>query len=167
MAAGGVVVIARRIVEGLLSLVSALLLAGAAHAGPLQAHDGYVREMPPGQSTTAAFVTLVNSGAAPVALVAASSAAADRVEIHTHRHGDGTTRMERVARVEVPANGQLQLQPGGYHLMLIDLSRPLRAGDRVAITLLDEKGGAHPVELPVVDMRQGAPAPAAGHEHHH
>lgn len=154
--------IVRRIVGGLLPL----LLAGAVHAGPLQAHDGYVREMPPGQSATAAFMTLANDGAQPVALVAASSTVADRVEIHTHRHGNGTVRMERVARVEVPAKGRLQLQPGGYHVMLIDLHQPLRAGDRVAITLLDEEGGAHPVELPVVDMRPGAPA-AAGHRHHH
>lgn len=147
-------------------LLGLLALTALARADGLRMADGYLREMPPGQSTTAAYLTLINDGSDAIALVAATTPAAGHAEIHGHRVVDGAMRMERVARVEVPARGQLVLQPGGYHLMLIDLKRPLQAGETVEIVLRDEKGGTYPLQLPVVDMRQGTPAAGAHHHHH-
>jgi copper(I)-binding protein len=144
------------------------LLSAAVQASSLQVSDPFIRELPPGQTVSAAYFTLTNSGKAPVALVAATSDVAERVEIHLHRVNGGTMRMEQLHRVEVAAGGQLQFRPGGLHLMLIDLKRPLRAGDTVSVTLIDEKGGTYPLRLPVVDMRGGDfAAPAAAHDHHH
>ncbi len=142
------------------------LLSTVAQAASLQVSDAFIRELPPGQQVSSAYFTLTNGGKAPVALVAATSDVAERVEIHVHRVNGGVMRMEQLHRVEVAAGGQLQFRPGGLHLMLINLKRPLRAGDTVAVTLLDEKGGTYPLRLPVVDMRAGEAAARPAHDHH-
>lgn len=127
-------------------------------AETLQVREAYVREMPPGQSTSAGFMKLVNSGKRPVALIGATSDGAGAVEIHRHRHENGMMQMERVTRVEVPAQGQLVFAPGGYHLMLINLKRSYRAGDKINITLLDEEGKSYSAVFPVVNVVEGAGA---------
>ena len=153
----------RRFWPGLGVLVASLsLLAGmterAGAAETLQIRESYVREMPPGQSTSAGFMKLVNSGKRPVALIGATSDGAGSVEIHRHLHEGGTMRMERVLRLEVPAQGQLVFAPGGYHLMLINLKRSYRAGDTINITLLDEEGKLYPAVFPVISIVEGGGA---------
>lgn len=139
--------------------LAALLLPGAVAwaGGALQIREGYVREMPPGQSTSAAFMTLVNGGDRPVAIVAATSDVAQTVEIHSHRHENDMMRMEQVKRLVIPAKGQVKLAPGGYHLMLINLKRSLRAGESVGVILLDEEGKAYRAKMPVVKVMGAAP----------
>ncbi len=134
--------------------LSAALLLNCAPvlAGSVELREGYVRELPPGQSTSAAFMTIVNGSDRPAAIVAATSDAAQVAEIHTHRHVDGAMRMEQVKRLVVPAGQKIDLAPGGYHLMLINLKRSLRAGDSVAVTLIDEEGKSYSARLPVVKM---------------
>ena len=149
-----------RIITRAAALPLALLSLQVAAAG-LEIKDGYVREMPPGQTVSAAFMTLHNSTEAPIVLVAASSDAADQAEIHGHRHSAEGMRMEKMERLEVPAGGDQALQPGGYHLMLIGLKRPLNEGDKVGITLRDETGKAYSATLPVARM-MGAGAPMPG-----
>ncbi|HET8711733.1 MAG TPA: copper chaperone PCu(A)C [Spongiibacteraceae bacterium] len=128
-------------------LSSAMVLAGS-----LDIREGYVRELPPGQSTSAAYMKLLNNSARPIAIVAATSDVSQVAELHTHKHVDGAMRMEQVRRLVVPARGKIELAPGGYHLMLINLKRTLRAGDMVGITLLDEEGKSYRVHVPVVKM---------------
>jgi len=143
------------------------LSALPAVAGGLEIKDAYVREMPPGQTVSAAFMRLHNTTKQPIALVAATSDAADQTELHGHSHGAGGMRMQKVVRLEIPAGAQQALQPGGYHLMLIGLKRPLKAGDKVGITLLDEMGKSYSASLPVTKMAGVEAAPAAGHMHQH
>lgn len=136
-------------------------------AGGLEIKDGYVREMPPGQSVSAAFMNLRNTTKQPIALVAATSDAADQAELHGHSQGAGGMRMHKVVRLEIPAGAEQALQPGGYHLMLMGLKRPLKAGDKVGITLLDEMGKSYSVSVPVTKMAGVEAAPAAAHMHQH
>lgn len=136
----------------LFSLFMVAAVPTAAIAAPLAVEEGYVREMPPGQSVSAAFMVLHNTTAGPIAIVAATSDAADQAEIHNHRHTADGMRMEKVIRLEIPAQGRQALQPGGYHLMLIGLKRPLKAGDVVGITLLDEMGKSYSAKLPVTKI---------------
>ena len=138
----------------------------SAGAGTLDIREGYVRELPPGQTTSAAFMKLVNSGMKPVTIVAASSSVAARAEIHVSRERDGLMRMAPVTRVPVPAHGDVALAPGGYHLMLIDLKRPLKAGDMVDVTLRDDQGGIYQVNLPVLKIL-GIGSTSAQAEHTH
>jgi len=135
-------------------LVIATLLAlcnFALAAETLQIREGYVREMPPGQSTSAAFMKLINTGNRPIAIVAATSDGAGQAEIHRHRQVNGMMQMEHVMRLEIPAHGQQVFAPGGYHLMLINLKHSFHAGEKIDITLLDEEGKFYKSSFPVVN----------------
>ena len=103
----------------------------------LSIQQGYVRGLPPGQTTTAAFMRLVNTGDKDIVITGAASNGARTAEIHSHKHHHGMMSMEKVDRLVVPANGEFVLAPGKYHLMLINLTKPLREGDRVQVQLLN------------------------------
>ena len=106
-------------------------------ADAVSVEQAYVREVPPVSQTSAAFMTLKNSGVEDHAVVAARSPAAAIVELHTHVMGDdGMHRMREVEKVDVPAGGKAVLQPGGLHVMLINLTAPLKAGQQVELTLV-------------------------------
>ncbi len=132
---------------GLITL--ATLSTGAQQPSALEITDAYARAVPPGQPNSAVFLTLTNGSAAPRALVAAESPAAETVELHTHLHEDGMMRMRRVERIEVPAEGSVSLQPGGLHLMLIGLKGDLAPGDQVDLTLSFDDGTQVQVLAPV------------------
>ena len=127
-----------------------LLGIAPAFAGGLQLREGFIRELPPGQMISAAYMDLVNDSDRPIAIVAASSDSAGSAELHTHQHSNGMMQMLPVRRLEVPARGHVLLAPGGYHLMLINLKRSLRAGEQVGITLFDEEGKFYTAKIPVV-----------------
>jgi len=97
----------------------------------------------------AVYVTLRNAGPYPDALVGASSDAAETVELHeTIRDGD-VMRMRPVAKLEIPAGATLAMKPGGLHVMLINLKRDLRPGDRVPVTLTFTHAAPVSLEAPV------------------
>jgi hypothetical protein len=101
----------------------------------------------------AAYMTIQNTGSAADALVGASSPAAKTTEVHetvvmgspdpsaSAAPGDGMMGMRPIARLEIPAGGTVELKPGSYHVMLVDLTQELKAGDKIEITLKFEKAG--------------------------
>lgn len=119
----------------------------------------WTRATPPGAKVAAGFMLLKSAGAAD-RVIGASSAVARRVEMHvTTREGE-VMRMREVNSVEIPAGGSFELKPGGAHLMLVDLKRPLKQGEKVPLTLKLGRGGELKLELPVEPM--GARQPAHG-----
>jgi len=143
--------------------VAAWALAGVVSAGPADSvaiEDPYVRAVPPGQPNSAAFMRLVNSSGESRALVGASSPVAEVVELHTHITEDGMMKMRPVERIEVPAHGAVELQPGSFHLMLIGLKRGLAPDDPVALRLIFADESAQSFTAPVR-------APSVGMMHHH
>jgi len=117
----------------------------------------WTRATPPGAKVGAGFMQLRNAGAAD-RVVGASSPVAGRVEMHvTIRDGD-VMRMREVKGFEVPAHGTFELKPGSAHLMLMDLKRPLKKGEKVPLTLKLEKGGELKLELTVEEMGARQPA---------
>jgi copper(I)-binding protein len=144
-----------------LVLLAAAAGSVAAEAPPAQLEiaDGHVREMPPGHPVSAAFFTLHNRGDAPLRLVGGRCDCADTLELHRHRHHNGAVRMEAVPEVEVAPGQRFAFEPGGYHVMLIGLTRPLRAGDAVTVTLIDAAGQEYRQRLPVERMG------GVGHDH--
>ena len=121
-------------------------------ARALEVEDAYVRGMPPGQSTTAAFMTLHNTGAQAVNLIGGSSPVADKVEVHEHSHVDGMMRMRQVAQLELPAGESVALRPGGYHLMFFGLKQVLSEGDSVELVLQFSSGEEQVLNLPVYSV---------------
>lgn len=100
--------------------------------------EAWIRQ--PAGATAAAYLTLRNAGSREVALVAVSSDAAAFIEIHESRERDGMMTMRKVERVAIAPRGTATLAPGGLHLMLINLERPLRTGDAVPLTLQFDDG---------------------------
>ncbi len=108
------------------------------------------------------FLIIRNTGATPDRLVSATSPAAGRLELHTHVRDGDVMRMRPVADIPVPANGEVTLQPGGLHLMLIGLTQPMNAGQSIPVTLRFERAGEVTVQLAV----QAAGARQPGHHRH-
>jgi len=144
-----------------LSCLAALFagLSIAQGAGPsIQVQDAWARQapmMPPmghmhaAGGNGAVYMSLRNTGQETDALVGGSSDAAESVELHeTMREGD-VMRMRPVTKLEVPAGGVLEMKPGGLHVMLINLKRDLRPGDRIHVTLTFERGAPVSLEVPV------------------
>jgi len=117
----------------------------------------WTRATPPGAKVGAGFMTLKSAGVAD-RVVGASSPAAGRVEMHvTIRDGD-VMKMREVKAIDVPAGGSVELKPGGAHLMLMDLRRTLKQGEKVPLTLKLEKGGELKLELSVEELGARQPA---------
>ncbi|HEY1015512.1 MAG TPA: copper chaperone PCu(A)C, partial [Herpetosiphonaceae bacterium] len=101
-------------------------------------------------SNSAAYMRIANAGAAE-RLVKAESPVAGTVELHTVEDQNGVMAMRPVAAIEIPAQGSAELKPGGFHVMLIDVQRELRAGDTFTVTLTFEQAGAVTVPVTVRD----------------
>jgi len=145
--------------------LAAVLTAHAAGAAPgtvLVAQRAWVLATPPGATVAAAYLTLDNRGHRPDRLVSVSSPRAARIEVHTILREGDLVRMRRVDPLRVAAGERLMLEPGGTHLMLMDLASPLRAGERVPLALRFEVAGEILIDAAVL----AATDPAPGHKHH-
>jgi copper(I)-binding protein len=137
-----------------LSLQPPYAFAQAA-AAKIRIENPWVRRLPTaatGQrgngADVAVYLTINNQDDSADALMAATSDAARRAELHEVKAEGGATSMRPVARVDVPARGRLELKPGGYHVMLLGVTRPLNPGDRVRVTVTLEKAGSITFEAP-------------------
>lgn len=118
-------------------LVSTLLFAIAAPAlAQLQVKDSWVRATVPQQRTSGAFMQL--SSSSDVRLVAARTPVAGIVELHEMKMENDVMKMGAVSGIDIPAGKTVELAPGGYHIMLMDLKRQLKEGETVPITLVVE-----------------------------
>ena len=119
---------------------SALLFSTSA-AAEVTVKDAWVRGTVPAQKATGAFLTLTSTVEAK--LVSAKTPIGERAEIHkTENHG-GMMHMGEVESVPLPARQEVKLAPGGYHVMILGLKKPVTAEQKVPITLtIEEKGGA-------------------------
>lgn len=142
--------------------ILAVAAIGVALSGPasaqLQVSDAWVRASLPHQRATGAFMKLTAEGT-DVRLLSASSPAAAVAEIHQMRMEGDIARMARVDGIEISAGETVELRPGAYHLMLMDLAAPLAAGSTVPITLVFRSAGReHSVALqvPVRPLNAGA-----------
>ena len=141
----------------------ALLMRGPAAAGQLTITAAWARATPPGARTAAAYLTIANGSGAADTLLGASTPSARSVEIHTHVAEGGLQRMVELAELTLPAGEAVLLEPGGLHLMLIDLAAPLAAGATVALTLRFAAAGTVELEVPVIDARSSPPPSHGAH----
>lgn len=123
-----------------LFLVAMLLASSALAQPPVTVSDEWVRATPPGSRMTAGYLTLHNGASRDITLVAITSPQFERVELHRTTLVDDVARMEKVESLELPAGGQVELAPGGLHLMLIGLRRELGEGDEVLLHLVFDDG---------------------------
>ncbi|MFM9914310.1 MAG: copper chaperone PCu(A)C [Rhizobacter sp.] len=140
-------------------------LGAAAHGFKIGAIDighPYARPTNPGQQVGAGYLKLANQGAAD-RLMSATSPVAASVEMHTMTMEGDVMKMRQVDGIDVPAGHTVELKPGGFHLMLMGLKAPLRAGDKLALTLKFEKAGEIVVTVNVENPKDSGAA--AEHKH--
>jgi copper(I)-binding protein len=133
----------------LLLLLGCLLLVGRAQAATVTVRDAWVGEPAANRKQTAAFAVIENAGTEARAIVSAASDVTEKVELHEMKLEGSMMRMSPVERIEVPAGGRAELKPGGLHLMLFGLKRPLVAGESVALEITLDDGTTLSVSAPV------------------
>lgn len=123
-------------------LLAGLLAAAAASAGPVRVvvADAWTRPAAAGMNA-AGYMIIANRGPLPDRLTGATSPMAARVSLHQSRMIGNLSVMRPVSTIPAPPNGRTSLAPGGYHLMLESLKRPLRLGDRAPVTLIFQRAG--------------------------
>ena len=144
-----------------LALSAGLIVAGAAQAQVVVA-DAWVRATVTGQKATGAFMKL--TAPQTTRLVAASSPVAGVVEVHEMKMEKDIMKMAALSSLDLPAGKTVELKPGGYHVMLMDLKAPLNKDSTVPLTLTfkDAKGMTTQQELKVPVQQ---PTPPAGMQH--
>lgn len=156
-----------------LSVLAAVSAACAlAQPAPVKVDDAWARASVQGQAGTGAFMRLTATES--MKLVGVASPAAGVAEVHEMKLEGDVMRMRAIPSLDLPAGKTVELRPGGYHLMLMDLKAPLKAQDRVPLTLVlrDAKGAERRLELQVPVLARapgaaaGASAPAHSHSHH-
>ena len=124
-----------------LQLAGTLLAFAIPAMAQVAVTDAWVRGTVAGQMATGAFMRLTSP--ADMTLVGVASPAAKIVEIHEMKMDGGMMKMSAVGRLPLPAGKSVELKPGGYHVMLMDLAQPLKEGDVVPMTLtFEDKAGA-------------------------
>ncbi|NLG60134.1 MAG: copper chaperone PCu(A)C [Gammaproteobacteria bacterium] len=104
--------------------------------------DPWLRQPPPSAGVSAGYLLIENPGAYADRLLAVETDAAERVEIHEMDEVDGLMRMREIeGGLEIPAGGEVALQPGGYHLMLMGAGEGVVAGRHVDAVLVFERAG--------------------------
>jgi copper(I)-binding protein len=129
----------------LVALTTAAVAEPSGSSGVTIAH-AWTRATPGGATTGAVYMSITANPGTSDRLIAARSDAALSVELHTSVQEGGVTRMRRLDRLEIPPGETVALRPGSHHLMLLDLKQPLKAGERLKLTLVFEKAGEIPVE---------------------
>lgn len=144
-------------------------VAALAAAGGASAHDyqlkmlhidhPFARATPPGARSGGVFLSVENKGDSADRLLRVSTPVAGTAELHQMVMDAGVMRMRAIAGLDVKPGARVVLQPGGYHVMLTDLKRPLHAGDSFPLTLGFEKAGSIEVNVMVESMSAGAMHP--------
>ncbi|WP_373784350.1 copper chaperone PCu(A)C [Delftia acidovorans] len=146
--------------------LAAAMISGFANA-QVSVRDAWVRATVPQQKATGAFLKL--QAAQDSKLVAATSPLTPVVEVHEMAMQDNVMKMRQVPSIALPAGKTVELKPGGYHVMLLDLKQQVQEGQTVPLTLIiegkDGKRESVQVEAPVRPLATKA-APS-GHDHKH
>lgn len=148
------------------SSLGALSPANAAEVtlGSLSIAGGFSRATLPNAPVGGGFLTITNSGSADDRLVSATSPVAGEVQIHEMKmEGDVMKMAELPDGLPIPAGQTVTLQPGGFHLMFMQLKQALVEGTKLPVTLTFEKAGSIEVELDIEGIAATAPAHQMNH----
>jgi len=147
------------------AVLLAVLFAAPASAEEVKAGDlvitqAWSRATPGGAKVGGGYLTIENKGSAPDRLLGGSADVADKIQVHEMAMNNGVMTMRPLDKGLVIEPGKtVKLAPGGYHLMLFDLTSPLKQGDKLPVTLEFEKAGKVTLSLDVQGV--GAQGPAA------
>jgi len=118
-------------------------------AGDLLVTQPWSRPTPPVATVGAVYFSMTNTGGKADRLIAISSPIAGKAEIHESRTVQGIVQMRAVASVDCPPGVTVKIEPGGLHVMLLDLTRPLTAGLQFPLSLRFRDAGVVTVQVQV------------------
>ena len=137
--------------------------AESASVGDLVISQPWTRATAGGAKVGTGYLTIENKGAVADKLVGGSTDAAGKLEVHQMSMSNGVMKMHQVeGGLTVEPGKTVKLEPGGYHLMLVDLKHPFKKGEKVPVTLEFEKAGNVAVTLDVEGIGARAPGVPAG-----
>lgn len=135
-------------------------------AGGLMLHEGWVKATD--GKMTGMFGELKNPGKTDIVLVSGKSESAGMIELHEVVTKDGKKVMQKVEKgFTIPAGGSLKLAPGQDHIMLMKMTKPVKAGDSVTVTLTDKAGKTYDVKGTAKAAAAGSEPYDKGHDHNH
>lgn len=148
--------------------LAAFFLAMPVFAGPaadeVRVNDPYARAVPAMMKNSAVFMSLDNTGGTDHAIVAASSSAAEVIELHTHVQDGDVMRMRKIDDIVIKAGEKTVLEPGGLHIMLLGLTGPLTPETSIELELTFADGTQKTVVAPV--RKAGGMHEGHGKHHH-
>jgi copper(I)-binding protein len=140
----------------MMTIAQAQMAQGAASGvvtfklGDLTVTSPWTRATPGGAKIAGGYLKITNHGASADRFVGVKSDTSDRVEIHEMSMSDGVMKMRPLPNgLEIKPGETVELKSGGYHLMFMDLKRPLKQGDTLKATLQFEKAGSLDVDFKV------------------
>lgn len=134
-------------------ILSLLFFCPFSFSSEINITKAHARETLPDSSQSAAFMHINNNSEKKIRLISAHIKQAKTTEIHTHlRTNDDLIKMRPVKFVEIPAKDTIALAPGGVHLMLLGVKKPLQAGDKIDLELLFSNGEQINTQIPVTKI---------------
>jgi copper(I)-binding protein len=147
----------------MLALGAGMMLVSAAvsaQTGDVQITDAWARATPGGAQSAAAYVTVESPSGDK--LTGVSTPAAQKADIHSMTMDNGVMKMRQVDAVDLPPGQKVTLKPGGYHIMMTGLAKPLEVGQSFPMTLDFAKAGAKQVTVTVEKIGAMGPGESAG-----
>ena len=120
------------------ALLVTVLLASPVLADSIKVENAWIREPAPGQAVVGGFMDLTSDKDA--SLIQAASPAVGKIELHEMKMQGDVMQMREVKTIDLPKGKTVKLEPGGLHLMLYQAKKPLKAGDKVLLTLTIKSG---------------------------
>jgi len=158
---------------GALALLASSAFAHEYKLGNLQIGHPWARATPKGAAVGGGYLKITNTGTTPDRLISGTSAVSGRFEVHEMSMDNGVMKMRQLKDgIEIKPGETVELKPGGFHIMMVDLKQPIKEGERVKGTLVFEKAGTIEIEYAVVPVggspggkASGAATPGMNHSH--
>ena len=120
----------------------------------ISVEQAYIRSLIPGTTISSSYMIIENKGQKTVTLLGANSKISPRIEIHQHTMLDGMMRMRQLDSLDIKANQRVVLQPSGLHFMIFDVNQPLKALQKVELTLNFLNSPSVKIQVPVYSLIQ-------------
>ena len=137
-------------------ILAASALAHEYKLGNLEIIHPHARATPPGAPVSGGFMVIKNTGTEPDRLIGGSADFSETFQVHEMKMDGDVMKMREIeGGLEIPAGGEVELVPGGYHVMFIGLKEPMVEGNKHKVTLTFEKAGSIEVEFDVENIAMG------------
>lgn len=147
--------------EKWVAVLAMSMLVQTGWAATITVSDAWARATMPGQKVSGAYMQIQSD--VDARLLSVSSAAVPRVEVHEMKMDGDVMRMRELKSVALPKGQIVTLEPGGFHLMLMSLKKPIAVGDIIPLTLVVESGG----KKQTIEVKAEARGMDGGMQHHH